>query len=193
MSIPGIYIRNGTSKTNGEDIDDITDGGGTFIEQARSALLKIRSGRSGRGKILLDGISDLLAKAGHKITLEPAAGFDGQNGPGWAEDAYLLRWNPTAQPATIEDEDQLNGIPTFIILGHELVHALHSLTGSTKYTGNFSDDKAIEECRTIGLGPWKDDALTENGLRSEWDLKLRTTFSGSSADRLLRGTKYAGL
>jgi hypothetical protein len=191
MDIPHIYIRNGVSIIDGEEFYDITDWGGSFIEQVRAALLKI--GQRERGKKLLEGIIQLTGQAGRGITIEPAEGFDGQNGPGWAEDAHLLRWNPIAQPATSEDEDQLNGIPTFIILGHELVHALHSLQGSTKYTGKSSDDKAIEECRTIGLGPWKNDALTENGLRSEWGLEARTTFSGAAVDRLLKGTKYAGL
>jgi Effector protein len=189
IDIPGIRIRNGVEKIGGEDFEDITDWGGSFIEHARAALLLLRS--RPLGKQLVDGLSKLLLGDSRSIVIEPAAGFEGQNGPGWSEELRLVRWNTAETPRSSDDFDQMNDIPAFIILGHELVHALHSASGSTDYAGNFSDNKAIEEAMTVGLGPWKDNGLTENGLRSEWKLKARTTFSGVTADRLLRGTKFA--
>lgn len=176
--MPGLYARRGTGKD-------------TFLSAAHAALLKLKS--KDRGKRLIELICTLCAERKVQIIIEAASGFDGQTGPGWSEADNLVRWNTENQPNQPGDEDQLNGIPTFIILGHELVHALHSLMGSTKYTDNFSDDKAIEECRTIGIGPWSVEPLTENGLRDEWKLRKRETFSGSTPARLLKGTKYADL
>src|SRR5262249_9723424 len=106
--------------------------------------------------------------------------------------AFLVKWSPKEHNDK-EDWDQLNGVPPFIILGHELIHALHTLTNTSDYKYDPKTNNAIEEARTIGLGPWKDDQLTENGLRDEWKVKLRTTFQGVWAYRLLKGTKYAGL
>ncbi len=189
MDIPGIYIRNGVSKMNGEDFDDITDWGGSFIEKVRAALLALRSGKQGNGKTLVDGIASLLLTTNRKITIEPAKEFGGQEGSGW-DGASLLRWCPDEMPNTGDDWDQLNGIPAFIILGHELIHAMHTLRKDNRYGKGYSNDIAIEEARTIGLGPWKDSALTENGLRQEWGLKPRTTFQGATAERLLTGTGY---
>ncbi|MFK8017510.1 MAG: M91 family zinc metallopeptidase [Gammaproteobacteria bacterium] len=193
MDIPGLYIRNGVSKINGVDFDDITDWGGTFIEDARKSLVKLKSGKNNRGKILVEGVSDLLVKAKRQVTIEPSTEFGGQGGSGWDEKTLVIRWCATAQESTTEDWDQLRGIPPFIILGHELIHALHTLTASTNYGHDRLTNNAIEETRTIGLGPWKDDSLTENGLRSEWGLKPRETFQGVGASKLLTGTKYLNL
>lgn len=193
IDIPGVYIRNGVSKIGGEDFDDITDWGGTFIEETRKALLTLRSGKKGTGKMLLEGVSSLLADGKRKVTIEPSPEFGGQGGSGWDAENLVIRWCATARVDSKGDWDQLNGIPAFIILGHELIHALHTLGGSTNYGEERLSTNAIEETRTIGLGPWKDDVLTENGLRSEWGLRLRETFQGVGPDRLLIGTKYLGL
>lgn len=190
MSIPGIRLRNSSSVIHGEVFDDITDWGGTFVEKARAALLQLASGPKGRGRLIIDGVSSALGSRGHAITIEPAEDFDGQAGSGWSEDALLVRWNPEPMPVSGEDFDQLDGIPAFIILGHELIHAMHSLTGMVTRTKNWSHDKAIEEARTIGLGPWEGEPLTENGLRDEWGLLQRTTFCGSEAKQFLKGTGY---
>ena len=91
-----------------------------------------------------------------------------------------------------EDDDQLGGIPASIILGHELIHAWHTLEKTDQLAKSFSDTKAIEEARTIGLGRFAKDALTENSLRRERGIeKLRTKFCGITAEKLLKGTDYA--
>ncbi|MBR0681010.1 hypothetical protein GXW74_10970 [Roseomonas eburnea] len=190
MSIPGIRIRNSSSVIEGEVFDDITDWGGTFVEKARAALLELASGPMGRGRMIIDGVSAALGSRGHAITIEPATDFDGQAGSGWSDELLLVRWNPEPMPVSGDDFDQLDGIPAFIILGHELIHAMHSLTGMVTRTRNRWDDKAVEEARTIGLGPWEGEPLTENGLRDEWGLRPRRTFTGSEAKQFLKGTGY---
>ncbi|PPQ28717.1 M91 family zinc metallopeptidase [Rhodopila globiformis] len=161
----------------------------SFIDQARAAILKLNS--KPRGKALLKEIVLWLSKLKSSITIEAASGFDGQNGSGWDGATKVVRWSPLPRTNESADPDQLNGIPPFIILGHELAHALHTLQGTDNYGAGIRDDVAIEEARTIGLGPWANDNLTENGLREEWNYKPRTTFQEVGADRLLKGTKYA--
>ncbi|MFO0202908.1 MAG: M91 family zinc metallopeptidase [Alphaproteobacteria bacterium] len=188
MSMPGIYIRNGTEVSDGDVFYDITDWGGSFIEKARAALLALRERPNGRA--IVEAVSAATDMSGRMITIEPAQAFDGQDGPGWSAADLLIRWTPLNHPGTSDDFDQLNGIPPFIILGHELVHALNSLTGKTPVTNNPGNDKAIDEAMTIGLGPWTGRPLSENGLRKEWGLPARTTFCGAPAARLLIGTGY---
>jgi hypothetical protein len=161
----------------------------TFTEQARAALLKLNG--KARGKTLLKEIVVWLSQKNSHITIEVADGFDGQNGSGWDGGAKVMRWSPAGRIAESADPDQLNGIPPFIILGHELCHCLHTLQGTDSYGYAKFDDIAIEEARTIGLGPWATDGLSENGLREEWKYKLRTTFQDADAGRLLQRTKYA--
>lgn len=121
--MPGLYIRN-------------TTGGGTFVEQARKALLKLRS--KSRGKRLLELISTLCHEKNVPITIEPAIGFYGQTGPGWSESDNLVRWNTKTQPKQSGNEDQLNDIPTFIIPPEAgdvfRLYASEALKG-TKYEG----------------------------------------------------------
>jgi len=52
------------------------------------------------------------------------------------------------------------------VLGHELIHALHLMTGRR----NPND----EETCTIGLGRYSGDHFTENALRQEHGLGMRT-------------------
>jgi hypothetical protein len=57
--------------------------------------------------------------------------------------------------------------PTFIALGHELIHALHSLSGDM-YTDTSGNIVVIrEEARTCGLGIYSTQRISENALRKE--------------------------
>ncbi len=68
--------------------------------------------------------------------------------------------------------------PTYIALGHELIHALHVISGDVVKEYDWSTDGAIiEEARTVGLGPYAKSRITENALRKEWSLPLRTYYS----------------
>jgi hypothetical protein len=159
----------------------------TFVEKTRSALTQLRS--RGNGKALLELICEQLKNNKQTITIELASRLSGQEGSGWDEKTNVLRFCPEVFK-TAEDEDQLNDIPAFIILGHELIHAYHSLCGSSDYGEGYHGNKAIEEARTIGLGPWANDPLTENGLRKEWGLRPRVTFGGSLPTKFLKYTKF---
>jgi hypothetical protein len=57
----------------------------------------------------------------------------------------------------------------FIALAHELIHSLHCLTGTRM------DGKA-EELKTVGLDPYSGEAITENNIRAEHGIALRTQY-----------------
>jgi hypothetical protein len=171
---------------------------GDFHNKARTALVKLA--QKPRGKLLMNVISELVTseykgtQTDKRIKIRPAGQHGGQAGSGWSEELWLLQWNPEAWDDPEGDLDQLKGIPPHIILGHELIHASHSLMSQTNYTqpANSGANKAIEECRTIGLRPFETELLTENALRSEWNCRPRTTFQGVPSTQVLRGTKYQG-
>ena len=158
-----------------------------FSVLVRRALADLRS--KPIGKRLVETISGMLKEKHKTIRIEIAGGQSGQGGSGWDREDYLLRWNPVGFGKN-QDDDQLGGIPACVILGHELIHALHTLEGNDQLGKNSSDYKAIDEARTIGLGTWKDSAMSENGLRRERKLKKRTTFCMVKASRFLKGTGY---
>jgi Effector protein len=60
--------------------------------------------------------------------------------------------------------------PPFVGLAHELIHALHSLKGEKKANTN------EEESRTVGMNEYADEALSENAIRAEAKLTLRTKY-----------------
>ena len=58
----------------------------------------------------------------------------------------------------------------YITLGHELIHALHFLTGT------YSGDVKSEEYVTVGIKGYQAQEFTENKLRMEAGLKPRTKY-----------------
>jgi hypothetical protein len=82
------------------------------------------------------------------------------------------------------------GTPTFVALAHELVHALHVISGDVVKEYNWATDGAIiEEARTVGIGPYKNMTYTENAIRKEWGLRERTYYAvPGDADNLPRVT-----
>jgi hypothetical protein len=60
--------------------------------------------------------------------------------------------------------------PPFIGLGHELIHALHSLKGEKKPN---SDE---EESRTVGINNYVNEAISENALRQDAGLNMRSVY-----------------
>ena len=84
----------------------------------------------------------------------------GEVGPG--TDAYV-KWNP---------EFELEGTPDWLVLGHELIHALHVHRGELLLNRQKEGRNAgtqWEELRTIGVDGYQDESLTENLLRGEWN------------------------
>jgi hypothetical protein len=68
--------------------------------------------------------------------------------------------------------------PAFIALAHELVHALHSLSGDFLKPYSWATDGALtEEARTVGIGPYAHGRITENAIRKEHGLPMRTYYS----------------
>ncbi len=56
--------------------------------------------------------------------------------------------------------------PLYVVLGHELIHALHMADGSR--------NPETEESRTIGRDGFSNDIITENAIRTEHGLSLRS-------------------
>jgi hypothetical protein len=61
--------------------------------------------------------------------------------------------------------------PRWVCLAHELIHALHMMEGVAltdfKETDPLTGDDNAEEFSTIGMGPYRDDPLTENAFHAE--------------------------
>lgn len=91
-------------------------------------------------------------------------------------------------PYAAAEYAQMLGIPTpvFIALGHELIHCLHFLSGNIRLDPNkalapderLTDEMMLhEEAHTCGLGPYAKTRISENTLRKEHNLSLRTFYS----------------
>jgi hypothetical protein len=75
--------------------------------------------------------------------------------------------------------------PAHVALGHELCHALHHLSGGMRL-GAGEDGRARflamnlhEEAHTIGLGPYKNTRISENAIRKEWGIEVRTYYAAA--------------
>jgi hypothetical protein len=102
-----------------------------------------------------------------------AQGFDAWGrpvpGPGVDSGNIFIQYNQetTVTPRT----------PGGVLLGHELIHTIHSMEGANMTpfpdTSNPRDlGTTLEESRTIGIGRYADDPLSENRIRSEWSTPL---------------------
>lgn len=80
--------------------------------------------------------------------------------------------------------------PEFVALAHELIHAFHVISGDVVKDYDWNTDGAIiEEARTVGIGPYKNTRFSENAIRKEWGLPLRTYYgSPGDADGLVAVT-----
>lgn len=88
-------------------------------------------------------------------------------------------------PAAGGEYTELLGIltPTHVALGHELCHSLHHLSGGVRLGAGedvrtrFRAMNLHEEAHTIGLGPYANTRISENAIRKEWGIQLRTYYS----------------
>lgn len=109
-----------------------------------------------------------------------AATYDAEGKAGEGTDA-LVQWNP---------EFKMDSFTPEIVMGHELIHALHIHKGELNMTRQHEGDNIgtrLEELRTIGTDGFEDEALSENALRKEWnaaypDRQVPTTRTGHGAD-----------
>ena len=71
--------------------------------------------------------------------------------------------------------------PSWVGLAHELIHAYYNLKGKGLPGGTIMNVNGMverEEMATVGLGPGPHRSITENQLRQEANLPLRTTYGG---------------
>lgn len=146
-----------------------------------SAAPMSNAGRSERKKIqkvgpnspslnaqALLGAPELVAKLGAKVDGAPRAVIPNVGA------SAVVTWNP--------DDNGIDGRPSFIALAHELIHALHYVTGTCyrSATGMVSDlgNAGImeEEMRTVGFGAYAGEVPSENAIRGEHGVALRADY-----------------
>ena len=91
---------------------------------------------------------------------DASLGPEGKAGPG--TDAGV-EWNPQLAMAGFTPE---------VVMGHELIHALHIHRGELNLDEKQEGDNAgtrLEELRTIGTDGFEDQEVSENVLRREWN------------------------
>lgn len=97
-----------------------------------------------------------------------------------------VSWNPE-QSLKLDEEGRPTLIgsaeKSYLVLAHELVHAYQILKGT--YTGGFGDrnDQSTpagkEEFRAVGLGKYKDEEKSENGVRKEQGEPIRKHYTSA--------------
>ena len=87
-------------------------------------------------------------------------------------------FEPTFDYSTLVPES-----PHFVVLGHELIHCMHYLSGDTN---SYREDDPWgvgdsytkhEEARTVGLGIYVNARISENAIRKEAKLAIRTYYN----------------
>jgi hypothetical protein len=89
-------------------------------------------------------------------------------------DGVIVTYDPLN--ANYANNDYEN--PTWIVLAHELIHALHYLDGTRGEGSTDHKGKSVlnEELRTVGLGKFANEAICENQLRKEAMLTARLQY-----------------
>jgi hypothetical protein len=111
-------------------------------------------------------------------------------GPG--VDTAVVLFNPGQGRDYAHDPDMGTRTPDLahVDLGHELVHANRFLHGAAYSVpmGDSTVDRntpaAEEELRTTGVGPWRDEPISENAMRRELGLAERLSYVGNRGTRL---------
>lgn len=67
--------------------------------------------------------------------------------------------------------------PAFVALAHELCHSLHFLNGDVYRNDDFDVVRMHEEARTVGAGKYANMRISENAIRKEHGIRLRTHYS----------------
>ena len=88
--------------------------------------------------------------------------------------ASTARYNPNAG-AQYTKELGLS-TPAFIALAHELCHCYHFMNGDLRENADQNTMLMIEEARTVGAGVFAGQRISENAIRKEWNLPLRTYY-----------------
>lgn len=161
----------------------------TFALVATEALKIIDSGPIGHRMLSDIEAAPVMSKDNYKVCIMKFKA----KGPGGELDGSSKTVTCSHQDSTFQD--QLNNIPgvgttsavkwissqwvtpdgqrpPFIGLAHELVHAWNNALGTS--CNNVSDD----EKTVVGLLPTNNNAVTENAIRTEHGLQMRTAYSG---------------
>jgi hypothetical protein len=93
--------------------------------------------------------------------------------------ATNIRWNSSQILIPLTGKH----VPPFIGLAHELIHAYHHLYGLKKTTEKkWMHEAGIEmttqeeEWYTTGIKGYEEEEITENKIRDEWKIELRTDY-----------------
>ncbi|NIG12920.1 hypothetical protein F3J37_01630 [Pantoea sp. Al-1710] len=89
-----------------------------------------------------------------------------------------IRWNPsesrTVDPDGIGTRIAASGL-AFISLAHELIHAYHYVHGTHLRSNPNDPFTELEEDRAIGILDFRNNNLSENGIRRDFNLPQRST------------------
>lgn len=170
----------------------------SFGPRTASALSEIKSTPSGMQ--LLSDIEKCSSGGKRTITIADS----GSKGPVYTRvprrlpstgTSVVVRWSPD-QSACTDSQGRASraggSTNSYILLAHELVHGRYALSGDSFLdSGNRADPSTPsgqEEYRAIGLGSYANAPYSENSVRKEHSLPLRTTadpaaWAGSGSER----------
>jgi hypothetical protein len=166
----------------------------TFFQEASDALNKIRSEKVGKGllktiaaKCLFSGKSVFIAY--HVASLAGISGMPTEAYGYVAQDAekkvYFVPGLGQSASVTWDPEDPgppYAQRPSFVGLAHELIHAFIIVHGMQVADTNTADGLAINECQVVGLGRFAGEPFTENAIRAEHGIELRTKYEKDHQD-----------
>jgi hypothetical protein len=155
-----------------------------FVAMVKEALNKIHS--KPIGKILIDTIvNDGIANFGYKVCItRPLMELQEVEGTTFIGEGNLakriredLACNGTGTQTQVKYNQNTiytpdGSRPNFIGLAHELIHAMHNLHGDA------SANTQTEEHRTVGIGLFAGEAISENTIRAEHGVPLRIAYTG---------------
>ncbi len=89
----------------------------------------------------------------------------------------LVCWNPFIDYNLSAIMNVGVPMPQFIALAHELVHALHILSGDRVMHADKTKQTMLEEARTIGCGLFEGSRISENAIRREHGIARRQFYA----------------
>ena len=144
-------------------------GGAVFEREVNSDLGQLR------GATAQNLLSTLRSSWGKTVEINRVQGVCGTR---MVNDIVLVFYNPSRCPIAPRD-DVWDGpsVPKAIYLAHELIHALHHIEDT------HDSSRPVEEWQTVGLGRYATLSTTENRIRCEMGLPLRTFYYADDQQR----------
>jgi len=173
------------------------------FRQFETALKRIES--TSTGQILINCIDDAARRKQERLDIVLNStrlgviannSADAENGRGTGSELHCNFKEAEWMGGSGSAEDKIDF--TASLLFHELVHVFHNFTGervrvtpSDKEISNWPE-LLHEEARTVGLGTFSDEELSENAFRAEIGLPARKSYSHDSATILNDDTAMVG-